>query len=78
VPQIEVTKEEQNTLLKKIVKTDSLIYIPVQVQIRGEWIYVDAFVDTGGSNNLARPYLFKPLWKPLKNILVSETIGGFV
>nr|AXB54821.1 polyprotein [Pinus nigra virus 1] len=78
IPQPEVTRNEQNTLLKKIVKTDSLIYIPVQVQVKNEWVSVDAFVDTGGSNNLARPSLFKPLWKPLKNILVSETIGGSV
>lgn len=27
---------------------------------------------------MARPSLFKPLWKPLKNILVLETIGGSV
>jgi len=76
LPQPEVKRE--NTLLKKIVKTNSLIYIPVQVQVKNEWISVDAFVDTGGSNNLARPSLFKPLWKPLKNILISETIGGSV
>lgn len=78
LPQPGVNQKEQNTLLKKIVKTDSLIYILVQVQVKNEWISVDAFVDTGGSNNLARPSLFKPLWKPLKNILVSETIGGSV
>jgi len=78
MPQVESPREESNTLLKKIVKTDSLIYIPVQVQVKGEWISVDAFVDTGGSNNLAKPSLFKSLWKPLKNILVSETIGGSV
>eukprot|EP00253_Pinus_taeda_P025971 PITA_25971 len=69
--------EEQNPL-KKIVKTNRLIYIPIEVQVKGEWINVDAFVDTGGSNNLARPSLFKPLWKPLQNILVSEIVGGFV
>ena len=62
----------------KIVKTNSLIYISVQVQVKNEWIYVDAFIDTGGSNNLARPSLFKSLWKPLQNILVFETIGGSV
>lgn len=77
-PQPEVKRTEENVLLKKIVKNNSLIYIPVQVQVRNEWISIDSFVDTGGSNNLVRPSLFKSLWKPLKNILVSETIGGFV
>lgn len=64
--------------MKKIVITNNLIYIPVQVQVQTEWINVDAFVDTGGSNNLARPSLFKAMWKPLKHIMVSETIGGNV
>lgn len=48
-------------MLKKMVKTDNLLYIPVEVQVKGEWINVDAFIDTGGSNNLARTSLFKGL-----------------
>ena len=74
----EINRIEENTLLKKIVKTNSLIYITVQVQVKNEWISVDAFIDTSGSNNLARPYWFKSLWKPLENILVSKTIRGSV
>jgi len=73
-----VVPPEENAFLKKIVKSNNLLYIPVEVQVRNEWITVDAFIDTGGSNNLARPSLFKGLWKPLQNILVSETIGGSV
>ena len=56
---------EESNFLKNIVKTNNLLYIPVEVQVKGEWINVDAFIDTRGSNNLARPYLFKGLWKPL-------------
>lgn len=74
----ENNRVEEQALLKNINKTNSRIYIPVQVQVRNEWINVDAFIDTGGSNNLARPSLFKSLWKPLQNILVSETIGGSI
>lgn len=48
------------------------------MQVQNEWISVDAFIDAGGSNNLAHPSLFKSLWKPLQNILVFETIGGSV
>jgi len=70
--------EEENVFLKKMVKSVNLLYIPVEVQVRGEWISVDAFINTGGSNNLARPSLFKGLWKPLQHILRSETIGGSV
>ena len=66
------------SFVKKIVKTNNLLYILVEVQVKGEWITVDAFIDTGGSNNLAHPSLFKGLWKPLQNILISETIGGSV
>jgi len=69
---------DESSFLKRIVKTNNLLYIPVEVQVKGEWITVDAFIDTGGSNNLARPSLFKGLWKPLQNILISETIGGSV
>jgi len=70
--------EEENAFLKKMVKSNNLLYMPVEVQVRGEWISVDAFIDTGGSQNLARPSLFKGLWKPLQHILRSETIGGSV
>jgi len=63
--------EEENAFLKKMVKSVNLLYIPVEIQVRGEWISVDAFIDTGGSNNLARPSLFKGLWKPLQHILRS-------
>ena len=65
-------------MLKKIVKTNSLIYISIQVQVKNEWVSVDAFIYINESNNFARPSLFKYLWKPLQNILVSETIGGSV
>ena len=70
--------DDENTFLKKIVKSNNLLYIPVEVQVRGDWISVDAIIDTGGSNNLARPSLFKGLWKSLQHILVSETTGGSV
>jgi len=69
---------DENAFLKKIVKSSNLLYIPIEVQVTGDWISVDAFIDTGGSNNLAHPSLFKGLWKPLQHILVSETIGGSV
>jgi len=69
---------DESSFLKKIVKTNNLLYIPVEVKVKGEWIIVDAFIDTGGSNNLAHPSLFKGLWKPLQNILISETIGGSI
>ena len=64
--------------MKKIVRTNNFLYIPIQVKVKGEWVNVDAFIDTGGSNNLTRPSLFKNLWKPLKNILLLETVGGHV
>ena len=68
---------EQN-FLKKMLKTNNLLDIPVSVQVKNSWIDLDAFIDTSGSNNLARPLLFNGLWKPLQNILISETIGGTV
>lgn len=69
---------DESDFLRKIVKSNNLLYIPVEVQVKGDWISVDAFIDTAGSNNLAHPSLFKGLWKPLQNILVSGTIGGSV
>ena len=78
LPVPEYDPESEAAMMKKIVRTKNLLYIPIQVKVKGEWINVDAFIDTGGSNNLARPSLFKSLWKPLKNILVSETVGGHV
>jgi len=69
---------EEKVFLKKIIKSNNLLYVPVEVQVRGDWISIDAFIDTSGSNNLARPSLFKWLWKPLHHILVSETIGRSV
>ena len=41
--------DEENAFLKKMVKSTNLLYFPVEVQVRGEWISVDAFIDTGGS-----------------------------
>ena len=78
LPVNNTTLGEENAFLKNIVKSSNLLYIPIEVQVRGEWIAIDAFIDTGGSNNLARPSLFKGLWNPLQHILVSETIGGSV
>lgn len=48
------------------------------MQVKNSWINLDAFIDTGCSNNLARPLFFKGLWKALQNILILETIGGTV
>jgi len=64
--------------MKKIVKANDLLYIIVEIQLGKDWVEVDAFIDSGGSNNLARPSLFKSSWKPLRNIINSETIGGNV
>lgn len=76
VPEFDPPAEQ--TFLKKMLKTNNLLYIPVSMQVKNSWIDLDAFIDTGGSNNLARPSLFKGLWKPLQNILISKTIGGTV
>ena len=78
LPSSQYDLEAEAAMMKKIVRTNNLLYIPIQVKVKGEWINVDAFIDIGGSNNLARPSLFKNLWKPLKNILLSETVGGHV
>ena len=76
VPEYDLAAEAQ--ILKKIVRTNNLLYIPVQVKVKHQWISVDGFIDTGGSTNLARPSLFDDLWKPLKHIITSETVGGSV
>lgn len=76
VPEFDPAAEQ--SFLKKMVKTNNILYIPVLVQVKNSWIDLDAFIDTDGSNNLARPSLFKGLWKPLQNILISETVGGTV
>jgi len=70
-------KAEQN-FLKKMVKTNNILHILIFVQVKRNWVDIDAFIDTGGSNNLARPSLFKELRKPLQNILISETLRGTV
>jgi len=75
IPQFD--PDAELSLLKKMVKTNNLLYILVSVQVKNSWID-DAFIDTGGSNNLAKPSLFIGMWKPLQNILVSETFVGTV
>jgi len=70
--------EAEMNLMKKIVRANDLLYITVEIQSGKDWVEVDAFIDLGGSNNLARPSLFKSSWKPLRNIIKSETIGGNV
>ena len=63
-------------MTKKIIRANDLLYTTVELQSGNSCIEVDAFIDSGGSNNLARPSLFKSSWKPLKNLINSETIGG--
>jgi len=78
MPVPEYDPPTEQSLLTKMLKTNNLLYIPVSVQVKNSWLDLDAFIDTGGSNTLARPSLFKGLWKPLQNILISETIGSIV
>jgi len=75
---LEFDLEVEHNFLNKMVKTNNLLYIPVSMQVKNNWIDLDAFIDTGGSNNLVRPSLFKGLWKPLQNILISEMVGGTI
>lgn len=70
--------EVETNLMKKIVRENDLLYIIVEIQLGKGWVEVDAFIDSGGSNNLARPHFFKSSWKPLRNIINSKTIGGNV
>jgi len=61
-----------------MINVQNLIYIPVEILVGKTWQQVGAFIDTGGTSNMARPSMFKGLWKPLKNILQSETLNGHI